>query len=166
MAERNVLLKNVKHPFLVGLHYSFQTADKLYFVLDFVNGGEVSCLSFVNNAVTQKWVTGMREAEGFPSSGIICEVAHVSLAVCKWVTVAHYLFILYVYLFSYHFLSHVFLVTRVSAGWESIMPLQKTHVMISMRISLLSTVNIYWSQKAQLSATTPLSVGTYGAVGI
>lgn len=42
MAERNVLLKNVKHPFLVGLHYSFQTTDKLYFVLDFVNGGEVS----------------------------------------------------------------------------------------------------------------------------
>uniref|UniRef100_A0A671T877 Serine/threonine-protein kinase Sgk1 n=1 Tax=Sinocyclocheilus anshuiensis TaxID=1608454 RepID=A0A671T877_9TELE len=41
MAERNVLLKNVKHPFLVGLHYSFQTTDKLYFVLDFVNGGEL-----------------------------------------------------------------------------------------------------------------------------
>uniref|UniRef100_A0A3P9JGG1 Serum/glucocorticoid regulated kinase family member 3 n=1 Tax=Oryzias latipes TaxID=8090 RepID=A0A3P9JGG1_ORYLA len=41
MAERNVLVKNVKHPFLVGLHYSFQTTDKLYFVLDFVNGGEL-----------------------------------------------------------------------------------------------------------------------------
>lgn len=41
MAERNVLLKNLKHPFLVGLHYSFQTAEKLYFVLDYVNGGEV-----------------------------------------------------------------------------------------------------------------------------
>lgn len=41
MAERNVLLKNVKHPFLVGLHYSFQTPDKLYFILDYVNGGEV-----------------------------------------------------------------------------------------------------------------------------
>ncbi|KAK0069706.1 serine/threonine-protein kinase Sgk2-like isoform X3 [Biomphalaria pfeifferi] len=41
MAERNVLLKNVKHPFLVGLHYSFQTPDKLYFVLDYVNGGEL-----------------------------------------------------------------------------------------------------------------------------
>lgn len=41
MAERNVLLKNVKHPFLVGLHYSFQTSDKLYFVLDYVNGGEL-----------------------------------------------------------------------------------------------------------------------------
>ncbi|XP_023668873.1 serine/threonine-protein kinase Sgk1-like [Paramormyrops kingsleyae] len=41
MAERSVLLKNVQHPFLVGLHYSFQTADKLYFVLDYVNGGEL-----------------------------------------------------------------------------------------------------------------------------
>ncbi|XP_053571751.1 serine/threonine-protein kinase Sgk2 isoform X3 [Bombina bombina] len=40
MAERNVLLKNLKHPFLVGLHYSFQTPEKLYFVLDYVNGGE------------------------------------------------------------------------------------------------------------------------------
>ncbi|XP_064604245.1 serine/threonine-protein kinase Sgk1-like isoform X1 [Liolophura sinensis] len=41
MAERNVLLKNIKHPFLVGLHFSFQTPDKLYFVLDYVNGGEL-----------------------------------------------------------------------------------------------------------------------------
>ncbi|KAE8598927.1 hypothetical protein XENTR_v10016993 [Xenopus tropicalis] len=41
MAERNVLLKNVKHPFLVTLHYSFQTSDKLFFVLDFINGGEL-----------------------------------------------------------------------------------------------------------------------------
>ncbi|KAJ8334903.1 hypothetical protein SKAU_G00405420 [Synaphobranchus kaupii] len=41
MAERSVLLKNLKNPFLVGLHYSFQTTDKLYFVLDYVNGGEL-----------------------------------------------------------------------------------------------------------------------------
>ena len=41
MAERNVLLQNVTHPFLVGLHYSFQTSSKLYFVLDYVNGGEL-----------------------------------------------------------------------------------------------------------------------------
>ena len=39
MSERNVLLGNVAHPFLVGLHYSFQTGSKLYFVLDYVNGG-------------------------------------------------------------------------------------------------------------------------------
>ncbi|XP_065332814.1 serine/threonine-protein kinase Sgk1-like isoform X1 [Cloeon dipterum] len=41
MSERNVLLQNIKHPFLVGLHYSFQTTDKLYFVLDYINGGEL-----------------------------------------------------------------------------------------------------------------------------
>jgi serum/glucocorticoid-regulated kinase 3 len=41
MAERNVLITNLKHPFLIGLHYSFQSEDKLYFVLDYVNGGEV-----------------------------------------------------------------------------------------------------------------------------
>ena len=41
MAERNVLMNNVEHPFLVGLHYSFQTSSKLYFVLDYVNGGEL-----------------------------------------------------------------------------------------------------------------------------
>ena len=42
MSERNVLLGNVHHPFLVGLHYSFQTPGKLYFVLDYVNGGRSS----------------------------------------------------------------------------------------------------------------------------
>lgn len=41
MAERNVLLQNIQHPFLVGLHFSFQTSTKLYFVLDYVNGGEL-----------------------------------------------------------------------------------------------------------------------------
>lgn len=41
MSERSVLMKNIKHPFLVGLHFSFQTTDKLYFVLDYVNGGEL-----------------------------------------------------------------------------------------------------------------------------
>ncbi|XP_071440740.1 serine/threonine-protein kinase Sgk1-like [Hetaerina americana] len=41
MSERNVLLSNLQHPFLVGLHFSFQTQTKLYFVLDLVNGGEL-----------------------------------------------------------------------------------------------------------------------------
>ncbi|XP_068180512.1 serine/threonine-protein kinase Sgk2b isoform X2 [Antennarius striatus] len=41
MAERSVLLKGLQHPFLVGLHFSFQTPNMLYFVLDYVNGGEL-----------------------------------------------------------------------------------------------------------------------------
>jgi len=28
MVERNVLIQNLQHPFLVGLHYSFQTSSK------------------------------------------------------------------------------------------------------------------------------------------
>jgi len=35
------LVENINHPFLVGLHYSFQTSDKLYFVLTYLNGGEL-----------------------------------------------------------------------------------------------------------------------------
>lgn len=54
MAERSVLMKNIKHPFLVGLHFSFQTTDKLYFVLDYVNGGEVSKQCINAFAYTEK----------------------------------------------------------------------------------------------------------------
>ncbi|RKP38670.1 serine/threonine-protein kinase Sgk2, partial [Dimargaris cristalligena] len=41
MAERNVLARNISHPFLVGLQYAFQTTQKLYFCIDYVNGGEL-----------------------------------------------------------------------------------------------------------------------------
>jgi len=40
LAEKNILQK-IHHPFLVNLHYSFQTEDKLYFILDYINGGEL-----------------------------------------------------------------------------------------------------------------------------
>lgn len=49
--ERNILA-DVGHPFIVKLHYAFQTPGKLYLILDFLRGGdlftrlskEVSCL--------------------------------------------------------------------------------------------------------------------------
>ena len=31
----------VEHPFLMKLHYAFQSPEKLYLVMDFVNGGEL-----------------------------------------------------------------------------------------------------------------------------
>ncbi|KAI9009529.1 kinase-like domain-containing protein [Gaertneriomyces semiglobifer] len=40
LAERTVLAK-LQHPFIVPLKFSFQTPDKLYLVLAFVNGGEL-----------------------------------------------------------------------------------------------------------------------------
>jgi len=39
-AEKNILMR-LTCPFLVRLYYSFQTQDKLYFVMDYVNGGEL-----------------------------------------------------------------------------------------------------------------------------
>jgi len=34
-------LEVVNHPFIVKLHFAFQTQDKLCLVLDFINGGEL-----------------------------------------------------------------------------------------------------------------------------
>ena len=39
-AERNIL-QQIDHPFVVKLHYAFQTPEKLFFVVDFLNGGEL-----------------------------------------------------------------------------------------------------------------------------
>eukprot|EP01100_Stratorugosa_tubuloviscum_P007040 TRINITY_DN296_c1_g1_i1.p1 TRINITY_DN296_c1_g1~~TRINITY_DN296_c1_g1_i1.p1 ORF type:complete len:341 (+),score=165.42 TRINITY_DN296_c1_g1_i1:155-1177(+) len=40
MTERNVL-RRVRHPFIVSLHYAFQNAGKLYLVMDFMAGGQL-----------------------------------------------------------------------------------------------------------------------------
>ncbi|KAJ9577924.1 hypothetical protein L9F63_025215, partial [Diploptera punctata] len=38
--ERNILV-DVQHPFIVRLHYAFQTEGKLYLILDFLRGGDL-----------------------------------------------------------------------------------------------------------------------------
>ena len=38
--ERNILA-DVSHPFVVKLHYAFQTEGKLYLILDFLRGGDL-----------------------------------------------------------------------------------------------------------------------------
>ena len=39
-AERRIL-QQINHPFIVRLHYAFQTGEKLYMVMDFVSGGDL-----------------------------------------------------------------------------------------------------------------------------
>lgn len=38
--ERNILV-DMEHPFIVRLHYAFQTEGKLYLILDFLRGGDL-----------------------------------------------------------------------------------------------------------------------------
>lgn len=37
----NRVLRSTKHPFIISLKYSFQTADRLCLVMQYVNGGEL-----------------------------------------------------------------------------------------------------------------------------
>ncbi|EEC01977.1 RAC serine/threonine kinase, putative [Ixodes scapularis] len=46
----NWVLRSTKHPFLISRRYSFQTADRLCFVMEYVNGGEL----FFH--LSQEWV--------------------------------------------------------------------------------------------------------------
>ncbi|OHT15177.1 Serine/threonine-protein kinase Sgk1 [Tritrichomonas foetus] len=40
IAERNILMK-MRHPFIIGLHFAFQTKTKFYLGLDYAPGGEL-----------------------------------------------------------------------------------------------------------------------------
>lgn len=44
-SEKSILTK-LDFPFLVKMHYAFQTDDKLYFVMDYINGGKFALGSF------------------------------------------------------------------------------------------------------------------------
>ena len=36
-----MILERLDHPFIVKLHFAFQNPERLYFVIDFLNGGEL-----------------------------------------------------------------------------------------------------------------------------
>lgn len=64
--ERQVLEAIEQSPFLVGMHYAFQTDSKLYLILDYVNGGEL--------------FTHLYKSEHFPEDDVRIYIAEVILA--------------------------------------------------------------------------------------
>jgi serine/threonine protein kinase len=53
IAERNVLTY-ISHPFIVALHYAFQTPEKLVLILDYCPGGDLSELLRKKERLTEK----------------------------------------------------------------------------------------------------------------
>lgn len=69
LSERNVLIQ-ASSPFLVGLKFSFQTAEKLYLVLDYMNGGEL----FYH---LQKETAFSEERAKFYTCELVCALQHL-----------------------------------------------------------------------------------------
>jgi serine/threonine protein kinase len=69
LSERNVLIQ-ASSPFLVGLKFSFQTPEKLYLVLDYMNGGEL----FYH---LQKETAFSEERAKFYTCELICALQHL-----------------------------------------------------------------------------------------
>ena len=55
--EKHVFETASNHPFLVGLHSCFQTASRLFFVIEFVRGGDLMFHMQVQNTMQEKILT-------------------------------------------------------------------------------------------------------------
>ncbi len=53
--ERTILAA-VRHPFIVCLHYAFQNTQKLYMIMDFVQGGDFFTLMRKFKRLPEEWV--------------------------------------------------------------------------------------------------------------
>jgi serine/threonine protein kinase len=52
ITERNVL-SYIKHPFIVGLNYAFQTAEKLFLILDYCPNGDLAAILGREGRITE-----------------------------------------------------------------------------------------------------------------
>jgi len=67
--ERSVLSK-LDHPFLAKLHWSFQSDENLYFIMDFINGGELFHHLAIEKRFLRKSVPNFMPRKLFPEWNI------------------------------------------------------------------------------------------------
>jgi len=68
--EKNVLAKYSNHPFIVGLKWSFQSPEKLYLVMDFMNGGEL----FTHLSTEKRF---SEDRVRFYTAELLCAIGHL-----------------------------------------------------------------------------------------
>jgi serine/threonine-protein kinase RIM15 len=54
-AERMILMKQAESPFVVRLYYTFQSKDKLYLVMEYLNGGDCAALIKAIGWLPEEW---------------------------------------------------------------------------------------------------------------
>jgi len=54
MAERRILTE-ISHPFVVKLHYAFQSESKLYLVMDYLSGGSLALHLRRRRKFSEEW---------------------------------------------------------------------------------------------------------------
>ncbi|MDC0510939.1 AGC family serine/threonine-protein kinase [bacterium] len=71
MTERKAL-QNIRHPFIVQLHFAFQTGNKLFLVMDYVPGGDLyyhlKKQKKFPESVVKLWVAELTDALGYVHS--------------------------------------------------------------------------------------------------
>jgi hypothetical protein len=87
--ERNVL-RRIRHPFVVQLRYAFQTGNKLYMVMDYVQGGDLYFhlrqQKRFTEPVVRLWIAELALAYGYLHDLMVvraCEMWHLIEASCQ-----------------------------------------------------------------------------------
>lgn len=68
-AEKSILEK-IQHPFIIKLHYAFQTKEKLYMIFDYINGGELFYHLKKEGKFSEKRVK-------FYAAELVCALSHL-----------------------------------------------------------------------------------------
>jgi Protein kinase domain len=88
LAERNILKRLGRHPFVVAMHCSFQTKEKLFIIMDFLAGGELFLRLGREGIFLEKTVRSIEWHSGRLCAKIVCmfhRFSHDSTLHCTYI---------------------------------------------------------------------------------